>query len=277
MNDTAREYLSYGKFLIPLLKVRKTIRPVEIKWGGKDQYVHYFRGAEPRKDKVVIYIHGGGWNSRNPKQDFYIGQNIASQGYDCFMPCYRKTPKFRYDDIVDDVFKGYRAIEEYMRENDLDYAKKIVMGSSAGAHLGAVLCFDEALRERYKIGHVEALLTMAGPLRFDLPNTGTLNLLLKSLFDSKDPAVWAKGEPYRMITPHEDFKLFMIQSKHDGLVGWDQAVSFKDRAVENGIPSEIYEVTESWNTHSAYCAGVFLKNVGESATLDMVYEMLGKV
>ncbi|SCW63092.1 ABC-type glycerol-3-phosphate transport system, substrate-binding protein [Ruminococcaceae bacterium YRB3002] len=49
-----------------------------------------------------------------------------------------------------------------------------------------------------------------------------------------------------------------------------------DKAQECGIPAELYEVCEAWNTHSAYCAGVFLKNRSESDTLDKVYEMMGR-
>jgi acetyl esterase/lipase len=279
MNDTAREYLSYGKFIIPLLKVKKTIKPEEVRWGGKSQYFLYFPAKEPRKNKAVIYIHGGGWNSRTPKQDYYIGQTIASEGYDCFMPEYRKTPKFRYDDIADDVFRGYVEIRKFISEKHLSFDKEIIMGSSARAHLGALLCFDQERQKKLNIegDSFSGLLTMAGPLYFGLPQTGTLNLLLKNLFGTKDKTQWTKGEPYRMLQPKESFKLFMIQSKHDGLVGWDQAVEFKNKAEENGIPSEIYEVTDAWNTHSAYCAGAFLKKRSESNTLDTAFKMLEKI
>ena len=275
-----REYLSYGKFIVPLMKVKRTIIPEESKWGEyKDQYFLYFPGREPKQDKVVIYIHGGGWNSRNPKQDFYIGQSIASQGYDCFMPGYRKTPQFTYNAIVDDIFRGYKEILSFMSDRGLVYQKTVIAGSSAGAHLGAVLCFSKELQDKYEISGDDfaGLVTMAGPLYFELPQTGTLNTLLKYLFGTKEKSEWLRGEPYSMVTPKKDFKMCMIQSKHDGLLGWEQAEAFKDKAEANGIPVELYEVCESWNTHSAYCAGVFLKQRGESSTLDRFYEMVGEI
>ncbi|MBO4637389.1 MAG: alpha/beta hydrolase [Clostridiales bacterium] len=280
MNDTVREYLSYGKFIIPLMKAKKTITPEEVRWGEhKDQYFHYFPAREPRKDKVVIYIHGGGWNSHEPRQDFYIGQNIASEGYDCFMPGYRKTPKYTYDAITDDIFRDYKEIKSFMKARGLSFGKEVIMGSSAGAHLGAVLCFNRELQKKHGIdgNDFSGLLTMAGPLYFGLPQTGTLDTLLRYLFGTKEKIEWLRGEPYSMVTPKEDFKIFMIQSKHDGLVGWEQAEVFRDKASENGIPCELYEVKESWNTHSAYCAGVFLKNRNESDTLETAYGMLDRV
>lgn len=276
MNDTAREYLSYWKFIIPLLKVKKTIKTDEVMWGNKDQYFLYFPAAGVKKDKLIIYIHGGGWNSHSPKQDFYIGQNIAMQGYDCFMPGYRKTPKYRYDDIIDDIFKDYVGIKAYVKEKGLKYNKVILMGSSAGAHLSAVLCFDKAMQEKYGISEDEfnGLLVMAGPLCFDYEKTGTEKALLKYLFGSKDVKDWKKGEPYSMLYAKENFKLGMIHSRHDGLLGWDQAQAFCDKALELGIPGKIYEVKDAWNTHSAYCSGVFLKTREESDTLDTAYKML---
>ncbi len=279
MNDTMREYLSYWKFIIPLLKVKKTIKTEEINWGGKDQYVMFFPAEGVKKDKLIIYTHGGGWNSHSPKQDFYIGQNLAMHGYDCFMTEYRKTPKFTYEDIIDDVFRCYVEIKKYMKEKGLSYDKIILMGSSAGAHLSAVLCFDKKRQERFGISadDFNGLLLMAGPLCFDYDKTGTEKLLLKYLFDSKEVSDWKKGEPYSMLSARDKFKLKMIHSKHDGLLGWEQAQAFCDKASGLGIPSEIYEVKEAWNTHSAYCSGVFLKTREESDTLNKTYEMLEEI
>ncbi len=279
MNDTMREYLSYWKFIIPLLKVKKTIKTEEINWGGKDQYVMFFPAEGDKKDKLIIYTHGGGWNSHSPKQDFYIGQNLAMHGYDCFMTEYRKTPKFTYEDIIDDVFRCYVEIKKYMKEKGLSYDKIILMGSSAGAHLSAVLCFDKVRQERFGISadDFNGLLLMAGPLCFDYDKTGTEKLLLKYLFDSKEVSDWKKGEPYSMLSARDNFKLKMIHSKHDGLLGWEQAQAFCDKASGLGIPSEIYEVKEAWNTHSAYCSGVFLKTREESDTLNKTYEMLEEI
>ncbi|MCR5358063.1 MAG: alpha/beta hydrolase [Lachnospiraceae bacterium] len=276
MNDTVREYLSYPKFIVPLLKVKKTVKADEVVWGGKDQYFMFFPAAGDKKDKLIIYIHGGGWNSHSPKQDFYIGQNLAMHGYDCFMPEYRKTPKYTYEDIADDVFKDYAEIRKYIKEKGLSYDKTILMGSSAGAHLAAVLCFDGARQERFSISKDEfnGLLLMAGPLCFDYEKTGTEKTLLKYLFGSKEVSDWKKGEPYSMLSARDDFKLKMIHSKHDGLLGWDQAQAFCDKASILGMETELYEVKEAWNTHSAYCSGVFLKTREESDTLNKTYEML---
>ena len=279
MNDTLREYFSYGKFLIPLLTVKKEIVPDEYRWNDKKRYFLFFPSPCKKKDTLVIYIHGGGWNSNSPKQHFFIGQKIALGGYDCIMPDYRKTPKYRYDDISADIFGGYANIKTYIKEKGLSYSKIVVMGSSAGAHLGALLCFDREKQIEYGISEDEfdGFISMAGPLCFDYPETGALNTLLKMLFNSKEISEWKKGEPYSKLTSSEKMKILLIQSRHDGLVGFDQAVAFKNKASELGMETELYEVTDKWNTHTAYCAGVFLKERSDFKTLDKVFLELDSI
>ena len=195
------------------------------------------------------------------------------------MPDYRKTPKYRYDDISADIFGGYANIKAYLKEKGLTYSKVVVMGSSAGAHLGALLCFDREKQIEYGISadEFDGFISMAGPLCFDYSQTGTLNTLLKMLFNSKDVSEWKKGEPYSKLSPSAKLKMLIIQSRHDGLVGFDQAVAFNNKASELGIKTELYEVTDKWNTHTAYCAGVFLKERTEFKTLDKVFVQLDNI
>lgn len=279
MNDTLREYCSYWKFIIPLLKVKKVIKPEEIKWGNKDQYFLFFQSPNKKEDKLIIYIHGGGWNSNSPKKHYFIGQKIALEGYDCIMPNYRKSPKYHYNEIIKDIFQGYTKIQSFLKEKEYHYSKIVIMGSSAGAHLGAILCFDQSMKEKYKILQDEfsGLISMAGPLNFSHPQIRPLNILLKSLFGTKDKDLWKQGEPITKMNKLNGFKVYLIQSKHDGLVGYEQADDFYKKSIKLGMKSELYEVTDNWNTHSAYCVGIFLKDKKSSNTLCKVFDMIEKI
>ena len=279
MNDTVREYCSYGKFIVPLLRYHRTVTAEECRWGGKDQYFLFFPAPTPKEDKLVIYIHGGGWNSNSPRQHDFVGQTIAREGYDCVMLGYRKSPKHRYDEIADDVFTGYGKACDFLKERGKHYAKTVVMGSSAGALLGAILCFDADGKTKYGIGEdaFAGLISMAGPLSFSQKQTGSLNYLVKELFGTKDREVWKKGEPILKMTTLPDFKVRLIQSKHDGLVGYEQARDFYEKAKELGMDAAFYDVTDKWNTQSAYCVGVFLVAPERSDTLRKTFEMIGEI
>ncbi len=303
MNDTFREYTSYGKVIIPLLKVKRTIIPDVVQWGEDGaQYFLFFpaqagrdaaqaaenaapAGADVEQDqekrarKLVVYFHGGGWNSNSPKQHYFIGQKIAQKGYDCVMMGYRKVPKVRYEGIIEDVFTGYKKLKEYLAKSGRTYEKIIVSGSSAGAHLGALLCFDEEQKAAHGIAKEEfaGLLSMAGPLCFDHALTGSLKALIKGLFGTKDREAWKQGEPIRKLTKQDHFKVCLIQSKHDGLVGYEQADDFYKKALELGMDAKRYTVEDAWDTHSLYCVGCFLLEEKESATLKTVFEMLDEI
>ncbi len=276
MNDTLREYCSYGQFILPLLKVKKQITPQKIQWGNKHQYFLDYAAACPISSTLVIYIHGGGWNSGSPKDFHFIGQRIALEGYDCIMPGYRKSPKYHYEDIVDDIFAGFVHIRNHLATHARNYDKIIVMGSSAGAHLGALLCFDTQMQSQFQIppDTFSGFISLAGPLCFDFPQTGTLNILLKDLFGTKDKASWKKGEPLSKLQQKVPVKTLLIQSSHDGLVGYEQAKHFLERLTALGIPAALTDVPEKQNTHSAYSAGIFLKNKAQSPTLTKIFDWL---
>ncbi len=279
MNDTVREYLSYGKFVLPLARFKRTVKPEEVIWGDRDQYFLYFKSPAPKENKLVIYLHGGGWNSNSPKQHDFVGVTIARNGYDCVMLGYRKVPKVRYEGIVEDVFTGYEKLRAFFKERGIRYDKTVVCGSSAGAHLGALLCFDTKMQEQYSVraDDFDGLVLMAGPVDFSHPQTGSINWLLRGLFGTKDRKIWEKGEPIRKMTTLKNFKVCVIQSRHDGLVGYEQAKAFYEKAKALRMDAEFYDVTDKWNTHSAYCVGVFLVDPTRSNTLAKTLEMIEKI
>lgn len=279
MNDTLREYFSYGSFILPLMKVKKQITPQKVQWGNKHQYFLHYSSANKTSNTLVIYIHGGGWNNGSPADFHFIGQKIAMEGYDCIMPGYRKSPKYHYEDITDDIFVGFNKINTYLAEHKLSYSRMVVIGSSAGAHLGALLCFDTETQDKHHISPdiFHGFISLAGPLCFDYPQTHTLNILLKDLFGSKDRSIWKCGEPLSKLQQKVTTKTLLIQSKHDGLVGYEQANRFFDRLTKLGIPAKIADVHEKQNTHSAYSAGIFLKERSQSPTLNLVFEWLENI
>lgn len=274
-----REYLSYISFIKPLMKVEKILKPRKIQWGGKSQYFLHYTSPEPLNDTLVIYIHGGGWNSHSPAQFHFIGQKIALESFDCIMPSYRKTPKYHYNHIIYDIFAGYSEIKKYISKRNLKYSKIIITGSSAGGHLGALLCFDRVLQKKFSLSPDEfnGFVSLAGPLCFDAPHTLEFHKLTSDLFRSKDTSMWKKGEPILKLKKPQQTKCLIVQSPHDGVVGYEQAKKFCRRATDVGISAEFYDVTEKQNTHSAYCAGIFLKELSDSPTLDKFFDWIKSI
>lgn len=128
MNDTLREYLSYGQLIVPILKIKKNIQPEEVNWGDRDQYFLYYPSPCKKADTLVVYIHGGGWNAGSPKDFYFIGQKIALEGFDCMMLGYRKASKYHYPEISEDIFEGYVKLREHLKRRDASILRPLLWG-----------------------------------------------------------------------------------------------------------------------------------------------------
>ena len=88
-----------------------------------------------RKDKIIYYIHGGGFTNCCTKRYFdFVSYAVNHFGYDVFSIDYRLAPEYKCLDILDDCLSGY---EELLK----GYAGKDIclMGESAGATLTLTL------------------------------------------------------------------------------------------------------------------------------------------
>ena len=87
------------------------------------------------KDKIIYYIHGGGFTNCSTKKYFdFVSYAVNHFGYDVFSIDYRLAPEYKCLHILDDCLNGY---EELLKE----YAGKDIclMGESAGATLTLTL------------------------------------------------------------------------------------------------------------------------------------------
>ncbi len=274
MKDSTRENLSYFGLFLKLAAVRKEIIPDKVSFGeDKNCYFLYFEPGEIKSDKVVIWIHGGGWNAGTPKDFAYVGQHIALEGYRCISLGYRLSPKNKYPAQIEDVCRGYNAAIKYLREKGIDVSKIVVTGPSAGAHLSSILCYSKADQDRYgvDVSNVIGYIGFGGPYSFDEPQTNTLRILLNQLF-AKD-FDRKQGEPVSLMDKNH-IPMLLIQSEHDGLVDFACGERFAKKAEETGNSCELYRVIDKKNTHSWYTAGLFFETREENKGLDRFYSFI---
>ena len=269
MIDYIRENLSYYPIYYRLLfRTKKEVTPEYVSYGGdKEQYFLYYEPTKTTSDKVVIWVHGGGWNAGNPKFFDYVGQYMARAGYRFVSIGYRLSPKNKYPTQIEDVCAAYNAAIRYLKEKGIDTSHIILSGPSAGAHLSSIMCYSKATQKKYNVdvSGVISYVGFGGPYSFRKSMSMTLKMLLGMLF--------AKGydrteaEPWTLMDK-SDIPMLLIQSRHDGLVEFGCAEDFADKAKTVGNKCEIYEVEDKKNTHSWYTAGCFLFERGENKTLD---------
>ena len=97
----------------------------------------------PRKsivDKVpvLIFIHGGNWNSGRKGIYDLLGRNFASKGIITVIPGYTLSPNANYDLMAEQLAEAIKWVKNNIDKYGGDPNQVFVSGHSAGGHLGAL-------------------------------------------------------------------------------------------------------------------------------------------
>src|SRR5262249_49508789 len=92
---------------------------------------------------VVVFFHGGSWNSGSPGWYCFLGPALAARGYVVVVPSYRLYPEVRFPDFVEDAARAVAWTRQKIDAFGGDRSRIFVMGHSAGAHIAALLALDE--------------------------------------------------------------------------------------------------------------------------------------
>ena len=269
MIDFIRENLSYYPMYYRMLfKTKKEIVPERVDYGSdKDQYFYYYEPKTPVSDKIIVWVHGGGWNAGNPKFFDFVGQNIAREGYRFVSLGYRLSPKNKYPVQIEDTCAAFNAAVNHLKGKGIDTSRIILSGPSAGAHLSSILCYSRKVQQEYNvdISGVIGYIGVGGPFSFRESQGMTIKMLLGMLFEKGYDRVQA--EPVSLMES-SSIPMLLIQSRHDGLLEFECAEDFARKAESVGNKCSIYEVEDKRNTHSWYTAGCFLYGRSEDKTVD---------
>ena len=274
MNDYMRESLSYFGLYIKMFRIRKKYVPEEISYGSnKEQYFLYYEPNKTVSDKIIVWVHGGGWNAGNPRFFDFVGQCVCDQGYRFISLGYRLSPKYKYPCQLRDICKAYDSAIRCLQDKGIDTSKIIMAGPSAGAHLTSIMCYCRKAQQKYgvDVSNIIGFIGTGGPYSFRDDQGLMIRLLLDQLF--RKGYNRKNGEPVALQSKN-GIPMLLIQSKHDGLLQYACAEDFAKRAEELGNPCELYSVVDKKNTHSWYTAGMFLESREENKGLDKFFSWI---
>jgi dipeptidyl aminopeptidase/acylaminoacyl peptidase len=105
---------------------------------------------ESNKFPLLVFFHGGGLVSEDKSTDMHLYEYLASNGIAVAAANYRKYPSAKYPEFIEDaasaVYWAHRKIKNY------GICKNIyIAGSSAGAYLSMMLCFDKTYLGKHRI------------------------------------------------------------------------------------------------------------------------------
>jgi acetyl esterase/lipase len=92
---------------------------------------------------VVVWIHGGGWETGDKKVMGHKPQAFLEKGMVFVSVNYRLLPKVAMLDIFHDVAKSVGWVHQHIAEYGGDPNRLLIMGHSAGAQLAALMCTDD--------------------------------------------------------------------------------------------------------------------------------------
>lgn len=277
MFDSLRESLSYPDLYKKMFCARKNIVPESVSFGNdQNQYFLYYEPDNILSDKIIIWVHGGGWNAGTPKYFDFVGQCITNAGYRFVSIGYRLSPKNKYPCQIKDVCRGYHSSIRYLNQKNINTSKVIVSGSSAGAHLSSILCYSKSVQESYDtdVSNIIGFIGVGGPYSFSVKTSLPVKILLNQLF-SKDYDR-TNGEPCSLMTKN-NIPMLLMQSRHDGLINFLCAERFYEKAKGIGNECELYEIVDKKNTHSWYTAGMFLETRSANQGLDKFFSWIEKI
>jgi acetyl esterase/lipase len=91
---------------------------------------------------VLVFIHGGRWNSGKKSQYKFFGRRLANKGVVTVIPDYRLSPRTDYRGATTDIAMALKWTKEHIGDYGGDSSKIFISGHSAGGHLAALVSLD---------------------------------------------------------------------------------------------------------------------------------------
>jgi acetyl esterase/lipase len=102
-----------------------------------DRALDIFEPAKISKDVSIIFVHGGGWKAGTRSQMHKIMEGFCDQGFICASFDYRLAGVDAFDQLTD-LRHAYDYFISFLKERKRPL-KTVTYGSSAGAHLSALM------------------------------------------------------------------------------------------------------------------------------------------
>ncbi len=154
---------------------------------------------------VIVFIHGGSWNSGSKEQYRFAGSGLAERGFIAVLPNYRLNPAVRFPDFVADAAEAVAWTLRNIDRYGGDARRVFVMGHSAGAHIALLLTLDRRYlaADGASADDLRGVIGLSGPYDFKIDSD-----LLRAVFGSApdmqqtQPVYFARGDAPPLLLIH---------------------------------------------------------------------------
>ncbi|MEO5596695.1 MAG: alpha/beta hydrolase [Lysobacteraceae bacterium] len=174
--------------------------------------VHRAKNASG-KVPVVVFIHGGSWQT-GTRQDYrFVGQSLSNAGMLVFVPDFRQAPQVAFPAFVEDSARAVAWARNHASQYGGDPSRIFLIGHSSGAHITAMLGTDAQYLKAVGMQprDLAGIVGLSGPYDF-LPITDPK---LKPIFNPLSR--WPLSQPVNFVDGDEP-PFLLVQGTSDSTV-----------------------------------------------------------
>ena len=187
-------------------------------------------GATPLP--LVVFVHGGRWNSGSKEEYRFVAAGLASHGCVVVVPNYRLYPAVRMAAAAEDLARAVGYAESHAAALGADSERVVLMGHSAGAQLAALLAYDGGWLKAAGARPVRAFAGFAGPYDF-------LPLKDQDLIDYFGPPEhYPASQPVNFVDRASP-PAFLVQGLADRTVALKNTTSLAEHLKAAGVAAEV--------------------------------------
>lgn len=245
-------FILFGAFMLTLSgctllgsKAHKNI--VYARGEGKisDQRLNIFapnRSGNPKD--VLIFIHGGNWNSGKKSQYNLIGRNWSRKGIVCVIIDYPLSPEATYRQMADYSARSVKWVKDNIQNYGGNPDQIFISGHSAGGHLAALIAIDDQYFKKLNmLNPIKGLilidaagLDMYGYLLEEKPSGE--NTYLKTF--TKDQKDWKDASPlYHLHKEMPPVTIFRGENTYPSIISSNEKFRIALNEFAPGTPYEI--------------------------------------
>jgi acetyl esterase/lipase len=141
----------------------------DVAYGAGKLKLDVYCPSTTKRGPVVVFVHGGGWNSGSKDEYKFVAATLTQQGWIAVLPDYRLYPQVKYPAFVNDVAAAVLWTHAHAAEYGGDPEQIFLMGHSAGAHIAMMIALNPSFLSD-RPAWIKGVIGLAGPYDF-LPFT----------------------------------------------------------------------------------------------------------
>jgi len=153
---------------------------------------------------VMVFIHGGSWNSGKKETYWWLGRNMARKDVVTVIINYSLSSDSQYEKIASDCAEALKWVSNNVSDYGGDPGRIFVMGHSAGGHLGALINSDPRFFKQQGVENPIHGLILNDAFGLDMfeylnaaENNAQKNSFLRTF--SGDNEIWKTGSPLNYV------------------------------------------------------------------------------